>query len=184
MKRVPASTAGRGVSRLSPYQNRPEVIHIGTCGPGHEQIFEAVESSPGVVAREQCDRISAECAQRVALLPSANAPALFSEPSIPSVSAASEAKDRPSAAMASERRNSVLRPPLPCPRSVTVVSPPDSRTTGRSKGRLRKTTSRAIAAWTLPTSRASPSIASDRMMPGIPRASARAGQPPTKAAPR
>ena len=69
----------------------------------------------------------------------------------------------------SASRNSPLRPPLPRPRSVTVVSPPESSTTGRRNGRSRAATSRAIAAWTRPTSRASPSMASDRIAAGQPR---------------
>ena len=94
---------------------------------------------------------------------------------MPSVSAASAAKGVPSAAWARASRNSVLRPPRPgARRRVTVVSPPDSSTTGRGKGRSRSAISRAIAAWTRPTSRASPSMASERITAGTPSAAAHA----------
>src|SRR5690606_36765976 len=84
---------------------------------------------------------------RVALVPSAIAPALSPAPSMPSVSAASAVMpSTPSMAMAKARRNSAWRPPRPSPRMVTVVSPPDSRTAGRANGRWRSRTSRAIAA--------------------------------------
>ena len=53
-------------------------------------------------------------------------------------------------------------------RTVTVVSPPDSMTTGGANGRSRVAISRAIAACIRPISRASPSIASDRITAGTP----------------
>jgi len=64
------------------------------------------------------------------------APALSSEPSMPSVSAASVAMPSvPSSASARPNRNSVLRPPLPpSPRTVTVVSPPERMTAGAATG--------------------------------------------------
>ena len=40
----------------------------------------------------------------------------------------------PSSATASASRNSTLRPPRPVPRTVTVVSPPDSSTQGGANG--------------------------------------------------
>ena len=46
---------------------------------------------------------------------------------------------------------------------MTVVSPPDSRTTGGGAGWPRSAAWRAMPAMTLPTSRASPSSASPRM---------------------
>ena len=48
--------------------------------------------------------------------------------------------------MAIDRANSLLRPPLPVPFNVTVVSPPERMVTGGVKGRFRRRTSRAIAA--------------------------------------
>ena len=53
-----------------------------------------------------------------------------------------------------------MRPPLPSPRTVTVVSPPDRRTAGAAAGRPWLATECAMPAITLPTSRASPSSAS------------------------
>ena len=70
--------------------------------------------------------------------------------------------------IAKASRNSLLRPPLPLARSVTVVSPPDRISTGFWNGRSRIATSRAIAACTPPTSRASPSIESDRITASMP----------------
>ena len=53
-----------------------------------------------------------------------------------------------------------MRPPRPLPRTVTVVSPPESSTQGPRAGSPCSAAERAIPAKTLPTSRASPSIAS------------------------
>ena len=78
--------------------------------------------------------------------------------------------------MAQPSRNSVPRPPRPdAPgRTVTVVSPPDSTTHGRANGWPRRAICRASAAWTLPTSRDSPSISSPRMCASMPAARAAA----------
>ena len=67
---------------------------------------------------------------------------------------------------ASDSRNSTLRPPRPRPRTVTVVSPPDSSTHGGSNGWPCRATCSAMPASTLPTSRASPSMLSPRMWTG------------------
>ena len=69
----------------------------------------------------------------------------------------------PSSAMASASRNSVLRPPLPLPFSVIVVSPPEISTQGGTSGWPRMAHCRAMPAWTRATSRDSPSIESPRM---------------------
>src|ERR1700675_2434300 len=69
----------------------------------------------------------------------------------------------PSSAMASARRNSVLRPPLPFPFSMMVVSPPEISTQGGFSGWPRMAHCRAMPAWTSATSRDSPSIESLRM---------------------
>ena len=66
----------------------------------------------------------------------------------------------PFSAIASASRNSTLRPPRPLPRTVTVVSPPESSTQGGGSGWPCWTTESAIPAMSLPTSRASPSSAS------------------------
>src|SRR5690554_6796114 len=69
------------------------------------------------------------------------APAISSRPSTPSVSPASDHTSCwPSSSIARESRNSTLRPPRPSPRTVTVVSPPESSTHGRGKGSLRVAT--------------------------------------------
>jgi len=65
-------------------------------------------------------------------------------PSTPSVSPASACTPgSPSSATASASKNSTLRPPRPRPRTVTVVSPPDSSTQGanglRPRGPSRRT---------------------------------------------
>src|SRR3954452_7336526 len=93
-----------------------------------------------------------------------SAPATSSAPSTPSVSpATAKTPGRPSNSTASDSRNSTLRPPRPPPRTVTVVSPPEISTHGGRAGCPRSAACRAIPAMTLPTSRASPSIASPRM---------------------
>ncbi len=69
----------------------------------------------------------------------------------------------PSSAMASASRNSVLRPPLPLPLSVMVVSPPEISTQGGFSGWPRSLHCRAMPAWTSATSRDSPSIESPRI---------------------
>ena len=56
-----------------------------------------------------------------------------------------------------------MRPPRPVPRTVTVVSPPESSTQGAGSGWPVATTDRAMPAMTLPTSAASPSSASPRI---------------------
>ena len=97
------------------------------------------------------------------------APAASPAPSTPSVSAASaKTPGKPSNSTARDSRNSTLRPPRPVPFTVTVVSPPDSRTTGGGAGWPRSAAWRAMPAMTLPTSRASPSSASPRMSGAIP----------------
>ena len=63
------------------------------------------------------------------------APALSSPPSMPSVSQAmAEMPPKPSSASVRPSRNSASRPPLPLPRTVTVVSPPEMMATGGTKG--------------------------------------------------
>ena len=69
----------------------------------------------------------------------------------------------PCSAMASASRNSVLRPPLPLPLSVIVVSPPEISTQGGCSGWPRVAHWRAMPACTSATSRDSPSIESPRM---------------------
>jgi hypothetical protein len=66
----------------------------------------------------------------------AKAPATSSSPSTPSVSPATAwtCRDAPARATARASRNSTLRPPRPLPRTVTVVSPPESRTQGAASG--------------------------------------------------
>src|SRR3954447_19711922 len=89
------------------------------------------------------------------------APATSSAPSIPSVSPAiAHTPGTPFSATARASRNSTLRPPRPLPRTVTVVSPPESRTQGGGRGWPCWTTESAIPAMSLPTSAASPSSAS------------------------
>ena len=56
-----------------------------------------------------------------------------------------------------------VRPPWPLPRTVTVVSPPDSSTQGAGMGCLWLATCSAMPAITRPTSRASPSMLSPKM---------------------
>ena len=80
-------------------------------------------------------------------------------------------------AAAKPSRNSALRPPRPPPRTVTVVSPPDSSTAGSDTMSLptRNWPVRncsAIAACTAATSRASPSIRSLSTIGVTPRARA------------
>ena len=81
----------------------------------------------------------------------------------------------PSSASASPSRNSRLRPPLPWPRTVTVVSPPESSRQGGGKGAPNARAWSAMPAMTLPASRASPSIRSE---------SSQAGGPPSAASSR
>ncbi len=69
----------------------------------------------------------------------------------------------PSSATARASRNSPLRPPLPLPRMVTVVSPPEISTQGAGAGCRRAQRPGRDAAMARPTSRASPSIASPRI---------------------
>ena len=75
-----------------------------------------------------------------------NAPALSSVPSMPSVSQAiADTRgrccfDRSKSVMANARRNSVLRQPRPMPFTFTVVSPPESKTTGAGAGWLCRRT--------------------------------------------
>ena len=93
------------------------------------------------------------------------APALSSLPSMPSVSQASAwTPASPSSARASASRYSQLGPPRPpvCV-SVTVVSPPETRTQGGFAGSPRWAAARARRACARATSRASPSTASPRM---------------------
>ncbi len=100
-------------------------------------------------------------------------PALSSEPSIPSVSAAIAAiPGCASSATASASRNSALRPPRPPPRTVTVVSPPESSAQGGSASPPNRATWRAMPACTAATSRASPSIESPRITGATPAARA------------
>ena len=71
-------------------QDGAEVVDVGAGRAGHEQVADGVEGGPGVVAGEQrawVDAGGAACG--LAVPPSAKAPALSSEPSMPSVSAAS-----------------------------------------------------------------------------------------------
>ena len=65
-----------------------------------------------------------------------------------------------------------MRPPRPDPRTVTVVSPPESRTQGGGAGWPWRRTWSAMPASTLATSRASPSSASPRIMGAMPAARA------------
>ena len=75
-----------------------------------------------------------------------------------------DAGQRRRARAARPSRNSALRPPRPLPRTVTVVSPPESSTAGgRQPAGRGARTERAMPAMTRPTSRASPSIASPRI---------------------
>ena len=152
-----------------PDQDRPEIIHIRARRPRHKQITHRIERRPGIVACQHRLGIHTRRAHTRDRRASAKAPALSSEPSIPSVSAASAwILSAPPIAMANASRNSHCGRPCPWPRKVTVVSPPDRISTGFWKGRLRGATSRAIAAWTPPTSRASPSMESERMTASIP----------------
>ena len=107
------------------------------------------------------------------------APALSSTPSMPSASAASaHTFCCPISAAAKPRQNSPARPPRPLGapgargRIVTVVSPPDRITQGLAKDAPRWATARASAPCTLPTSRDSPSISSERMWASMPAARA------------
>ena len=59
----------------------------------------------------------------------------------------------PARAMAADRATSWLRPPLPLPRTVTVVSPPITRQAGGGKGSPCARIPLASAAATCPTSR-------------------------------
>src|SRR5579885_175687 len=74
----------------------------------------------------------------------------------------------PFKAIARASKNSVLRPPRPVPRNVTVVSPPEMSTQGAGRGWAKPCTCRAMAACTKPTSRASPSIALARIIGSMP----------------
>ena len=74
--------------------------------------------------------------------------------------------------MPSDSKNSTLRPPRPSPRTVTVVSPPDSSTQGVANGWPRRAACWAMPAITLPTSRASPSRLSPRIYGVTPAARA------------
>ena len=74
--------------------------------------------------------------------------------------------------MASASRNSALRPPRPCPRTVTVVSPPEISTQGAWAGWPKLAHWRAIAACTSATSRDSPSMLLARIIGAMPASNA------------
>ncbi len=101
------------------------------------------------------------------------APALSSVPSIPSVSQAmAQIPGAPSSAIASDSRNSALRPPRPAPRTVTVVSPPDNRTQGVRVAAAGERHRSASCACSAPQSCASPSMSSPSNCTSIPAARA------------
>ena len=97
--------------------------------------------------------------------PSQKAPALFSEPSIPSVSAAKAVIFNSfSIDNAKDNKNSVFLPPRPGLSCIsTVVSPPDKITAGVSKMVSLSFLNFAKAACMDPTSDALPSIESDKI---------------------
>ena len=116
-------------------------------GPGTNRSPTALNAVQALLPASIALASTPAARMRKTVEPSAKAPALSSEPSMPSVSAASaEMPSMPSMPMAKASRNSLLRPPLPLARSVTVVSPPDRISTGFWNGRFRVATSRAIAA--------------------------------------
>ena len=100
------------------------------------------------------------------------APATLLAPSIPSVSQAiAKMLAIPFNSIARASRYSWLRPPVPCPLTTTVVSPPDSITV---LGPVPENWSESITSreWTHASSRAIPSSASPRLMTVSPRSCA------------
>ena len=159
-------------------QECPEVVDVGEGRPGNDEVAERREEAVGVVAVEHRPRRQAQRrGARAGCSGETKAPAFSSLPSMPSVSAASTRTfGSPCKAMAQPSRNSVPRPPRPdAPgRTVTVVSPPDEHHAGPGERLAAPGDLPASAAWTLPTSRDSPSISSPRMCASMPAARAAA----------
>ncbi len=82
-------TASCSMMNLAQDQNSPEIVDIGAGRSRHEQIANGVERRPCVIIGKPRRAILARFCRRITVVPSAKAPALSSEPSIPSVSAAS-----------------------------------------------------------------------------------------------
>ena len=158
-------------------EDRPKIIDVRARRPRLENIADRIEGGPAVIAVEKrrgIDIVRGKTRNRSAI---GKRPGIVFRPVDP-IRIRRKRRDTgyPSIPRARDRRNSLLRPPLPLLLAssliVTVVSPPEKMMTGFLNGRLRTAISRAIAACTRPTALASPSIASERMKASTPAAQA------------
>ena len=138
-------------------------------GPVIDLVAQSVEQAVAVVVGKARARVDAECARpgkgvRAHDRAGGGAGA---------VDAVGVARQRPDMRQPVQRDGEAeqeldVAPAAPPPRTVTVVSPPESSTQGAGSGWPVATTDRAMPAMTLPTSAAFPSSASPRIS-GAPR---------------
>jgi hypothetical protein len=160
--------------RLFADQDGAEVVDVGARRAGEDEVAERGEEAVAVVVgQERARRRRPKRRGARQGVGASIAPALSSVPSMPSVSPARAwmpgARRGPRPAPAGIRRcgRRARRP-----RTVTVVSPPDSSTQGGAAAAGRGRTCSAMPAMTGATSRASPSMASPRMSGVTPAARA------------
>jgi len=128
-----ADAASRSFSCLSQSRTRtgPEIVYVGQCGAGHNEIAESGEEAISVISRERLLRRDASRGGTCQTVRVDNRSGIV----FCSIDTIGVAGERPDALGAIERygereQELVLRPPRPPPVTVTVVSPPTEITAG------------------------------------------------------
>ena len=120
--------ATRGTAPDPPGEREREVFAVGIRRPREEQVAEGTPEGVAVVRCEGGPASSPSSRARATVSRVATAPAAWVGPSVPSIATLNTATrafaglGRRSSARAAARASSWLRPPVPRPRRVTVVS--------------------------------------------------------------